>query len=849
MANLKISQLDALLTVDGTEAIPIAKSGLNYQLTVSQIVSFIGIATTLNAGLLSASDKTKLDSVAAGATANSTDAQLRDRSTHTGTQAASTITGLALVATSGSYNDLSYKPDLSLTGLGAAPATHVGAGGSTAHPDVTSTTSGFMNPTMLGNLNTAYNTLSTLSKVAQTGLYTDLSGLPAIPTQLSGMSDITFVGTKTTGQLLQFNGTVWGNVTFGMGSLADVNTAGIANGQGLAWDSTTSKWVPATFGTGTGGSTTLAGLSDVSLTSQTQGQALTWDNTAAKWVNTTITATTALSALTDVALTSQTNGQVLSWNSTASKWENSTISQTVNSTTNQNINFVDTAINPGFTWVATSLSPNGNSNEKYSSFGTTAYVATVNTGTDFKSKHGTNSFTSSAATYSSAGIGSSDPIVRRDAGFVFEGIFCLPALVTGSGAFFGLDATNSQAYGNFTATNVGIGIGWGSSNVGTDHLQLYSSDGTTLNTLAATTGSTLSAAMNIYIRMWAFAADTTKVYVTVKDLDTGTVIWNQQQMTLNLPPATTPLYAVAQMGTLGQATSVSFNLGALTARPESTLDPLLTSFTIGTLSAGMINSSQRIVQGVTDDGTTGGQFSSLRVTGGLSTPGASFSASAPAGSLVQDASGSLTTTGVFKTSGSLNSGIFSQFTNTSTGVSASVGFQLTASGGSSYIFLNGASAAASNELSIQNNISGGGIGFLLLGSTVVTIAPITGHLLLNTTTDNGTDTLQVNGSISATMVKSPIYGGRGVNAMITLSSLSTAYPLGIGGVTGLLIIRDNSAGGSAVYMIDGVTGVVQIASNLSITVSIVWNGGTDFTITQTAGATGHEISYVVYGSY
>lgn len=51
-------------------------------------------ATTSAAGFLSAADKTKLDGVAGGATANATDAQLRDRSTHTGTQAISTISGL-----------------------------------------------------------------------------------------------------------------------------------------------------------------------------------------------------------------------------------------------------------------------------------------------------------------------------------------------------------------------------------------------------------------------------------------------------------------------------------------------------------------------------------------------------------------------------------------------------------------------------------------------------------------------------------------------------------------------------------------------------------------------------------
>ena len=41
-------------------------------------------------------------------------AQLRDRSTHTGTQSATTITGLSTVATSGAYGDLSGRPDLAL---------------------------------------------------------------------------------------------------------------------------------------------------------------------------------------------------------------------------------------------------------------------------------------------------------------------------------------------------------------------------------------------------------------------------------------------------------------------------------------------------------------------------------------------------------------------------------------------------------------------------------------------------------------------------------------------------------------------------------------------------------------
>ena len=72
----------------------------------------ISAATTTTAGSMSASDKTKLDGVASGATANSTDAYLLSRTNHTGTQAASTITGLATVATTGAYSNLSGLPTL-----------------------------------------------------------------------------------------------------------------------------------------------------------------------------------------------------------------------------------------------------------------------------------------------------------------------------------------------------------------------------------------------------------------------------------------------------------------------------------------------------------------------------------------------------------------------------------------------------------------------------------------------------------------------------------------------------------------------------------------------------------------
>lgn len=82
----------------------------------------ISLSKTVDSGsrlAMTSAERTKLTGVASGATANATDAQLRDRATHTGTQAASTVTGLAAVATSGSASDLAS---------GTVPTARLGSG-------------------------------------------------------------------------------------------------------------------------------------------------------------------------------------------------------------------------------------------------------------------------------------------------------------------------------------------------------------------------------------------------------------------------------------------------------------------------------------------------------------------------------------------------------------------------------------------------------------------------------------------------------------------------------------------------------------------------------------------------
>lgn len=98
--------------------------------------------------------KTKLDGIATGATANATDAQLRDRATHTGTQAATTITGLATVATTGAYANLTGTPSLGTIASQNASAVAITGGtiNGTSIGATTASTGAFTTVTTTGNV-------------------------------------------------------------------------------------------------------------------------------------------------------------------------------------------------------------------------------------------------------------------------------------------------------------------------------------------------------------------------------------------------------------------------------------------------------------------------------------------------------------------------------------------------------------------------------------------------------------------------------------------------------------------------------------------------------------------------
>jgi hypothetical protein len=102
--NLTVTYNDATNSLNLTAA---AGSSFDPEATRDAIgAALIGVGNIV----VSINDAADTITISTTATANSTDAQLRDRSTHTGTQPASTITGLATVATTGSYLNLTDRP-------------------------------------------------------------------------------------------------------------------------------------------------------------------------------------------------------------------------------------------------------------------------------------------------------------------------------------------------------------------------------------------------------------------------------------------------------------------------------------------------------------------------------------------------------------------------------------------------------------------------------------------------------------------------------------------------------------------------------------------------------------------
>lgn len=243
------------------------------------------------AGFMTGSDKTKLDGIASGATANSSDATLLARANHTGTQAPATIQVSATqrllgrtTAGAGPAEELTASQGRTLLGLvigtDVAAQSHVGSGG-TAHADVIAAgASGFMSgadktklngiaagatanssdATLLARANhTGTQTASTISDF--TTAHNAIDHTTALASaSVDDLADVALT-TPVSGNLLRYNGTNWVNATPAtvggdiiLNDLAGVSTTGGSGANALlqfdgvsSWNDRTPAQVAATF--------------------------------------------------------------------------------------------------------------------------------------------------------------------------------------------------------------------------------------------------------------------------------------------------------------------------------------------------------------------------------------------------------------------------------------------------------------------------------------------------------------------------------------------------------------------------------------------------------------------------
>ncbi len=106
----KLGDLTQISTLVGTEILYLVKAGIDYKITLNQIKGFIGNATNVAAGLMSATDKVKLNGIANGATANASDDYLLNLANATGSLPVSQLSGGI------DYTTLQNRPDLAALG-------------------------------------------------------------------------------------------------------------------------------------------------------------------------------------------------------------------------------------------------------------------------------------------------------------------------------------------------------------------------------------------------------------------------------------------------------------------------------------------------------------------------------------------------------------------------------------------------------------------------------------------------------------------------------------------------------------------------------------------------------------
>ena len=134
----------------------------------------------------------------------------------------------------------------------------------------------------------------------------------------------------------------------------------------------------------------------------------------------------------------------------------------------------------------------------------------------------------------------------------------------------------------------------------------------------------------------------------------------------------------------------------------------------------------------------------------------------------------------------------------------------------------------------QSTGTSGGVGSAITWGPGMTL-DASGNLLVGTTTISPS----INGAGAITAK-----GLAGIT-MQTVAALATDYTLPIGAFAGILTVRSNGGGGSAVWMLDPNAGAVQISSNIvGRTITFTFSGGS-WKMQQTVGTVPSTYNYLV----
>lgn len=157
-----------------------------------------------------------------------------------------------------------------------------------------------------------------------TNVTVEFGGGGTAPTSLNDLTDVNTSG-QTNGSILQYNGTSYVPANYDLSKLALINPAGASQGQALMWNGFASAFVPTNLPTQ---KENLNDLNDVTISGASVGQVLTFNGTG--WNNQTPPAMPdvpeSINDLSDVNITSPSNDQVLAYDTATSSFINKTIS-------------------------------------------------------------------------------------------------------------------------------------------------------------------------------------------------------------------------------------------------------------------------------------------------------------------------------------------------------------------------------------------------------------------------------------------------------------------------------------------------------------------------------------------